>query len=314
MKNIVRQEEEFGKDFGLIHEVVVTGRKVGATKEFWAKLAHNEDLFRSIVSRVIPEGDWLETILDRERKDHQNFFGQEFDLTNFRVTLEKYGAKAISQWQKLGTEPHFLPEATMSRDANFRRWKVKPENWYYEQVAAGKILRRQPDGSLVPDKEAFKLEGITVLIDARLKPHYKDGKQMFENDNLLGPIIEELREKRKIARYEYCPQSSRFGVSADEWEDQIKPALAEFLGVEVPQIRLERAIEANVIPQLYPHMPRENDGATNVWVWYEECFGDASFRFDGGFSEYGGLSSVSFDSAVSHWHTQAVRPLVVLGD
>jgi hypothetical protein len=31
--------EEFGKDHGLIHEAVVTGRKVGAGREFWTKIA-----------------------------------------------------------------------------------------------------------------------------------------------------------------------------------------------------------------------------------------------------------------------------------
>lgn len=51
MPSAVRHEE-FGKDFGLMHEVVVTGRKAGADKEFWSVLAHNEDLFGFIVRSV----------------------------------------------------------------------------------------------------------------------------------------------------------------------------------------------------------------------------------------------------------------------
>ena len=43
---------EFGKDFGLIHEMVVTGRKVGAGPEFYAALAHDEQLFRETVEFV----------------------------------------------------------------------------------------------------------------------------------------------------------------------------------------------------------------------------------------------------------------------
>ncbi|HBM45377.1 MAG: hypothetical protein UT05_C0011G0021 [Parcubacteria group bacterium GW2011_GWF2_38_76] len=54
MGNIVRTNsgkvEEFGKDNGLIHEAVITGRKVGAGREFWSKLAHNEELFKKVVS------------------------------------------------------------------------------------------------------------------------------------------------------------------------------------------------------------------------------------------------------------------------
>jgi len=43
----VRKEESggFGKDYGLIHEAIITGKKVGAGKDFWSALAHNKDLF-----------------------------------------------------------------------------------------------------------------------------------------------------------------------------------------------------------------------------------------------------------------------------
>jgi len=316
-RDIVRQQEEFGKDIGLVHEAVVTGRKIGAGKEFWSKLAHDEELFRQVVLQVRPPqlaGDWLEDILTKERKAHKDFFGQEFDLAGFQVVLEKYGTEAISRWQKLGLNPQYLPTVAMGQDTDFLGWKVKPEDWYCRQVATGKIFRRQPDGQLALDREAFKLEGITVLIDSRLKPQYQNGKQMFQRDNLLGPIIKQLREEGKIAKYMCGSQSSRFGVSADEWENHIKLALAEFLGVEVSQVRLERAIEASVIPQLYPHMPRKGDGETNTWVWYEEYFEGSSLRLHGGKSDYGGLSSVHYSYwAGDRWPHRAFRPLVVLG-
>lgn len=44
---------EFGTDHGLIHEAVVTGRKVGADKEFWSALAHSEELFAKVISFVV---------------------------------------------------------------------------------------------------------------------------------------------------------------------------------------------------------------------------------------------------------------------
>jgi len=44
---------EFGRDHGLVHEAVVTGRKVGAGQEFWGQLAHNEELFRRLVEMVL---------------------------------------------------------------------------------------------------------------------------------------------------------------------------------------------------------------------------------------------------------------------
>lgn len=44
---------EFGKDHGLIHEAVVTGRKVGAGAIFWSRLAHDKKLFRRVVKEVV---------------------------------------------------------------------------------------------------------------------------------------------------------------------------------------------------------------------------------------------------------------------
>ena len=51
-ESMVRPNEDFGRDHGLIHEAVVTGRKVGAGQEFWAKLAHSKSLFRKVVELV----------------------------------------------------------------------------------------------------------------------------------------------------------------------------------------------------------------------------------------------------------------------
>ncbi|OGJ63988.1 hypothetical protein A3E47_02685 [Candidatus Peribacteria bacterium RIFCSPHIGHO2_12_FULL_54_10] len=50
-KDIVRQSD-FGKDLGLVHEMIVTGRKVGAGSDFYAALAHDEGLFRRVMEMV----------------------------------------------------------------------------------------------------------------------------------------------------------------------------------------------------------------------------------------------------------------------
>lgn len=41
---------DFGKDFVLIHEAVITGRKAGMDHDRWTKLAHDLELFKSFVS------------------------------------------------------------------------------------------------------------------------------------------------------------------------------------------------------------------------------------------------------------------------
>ncbi len=253
---------------------------------------------------------WWDDYVKKEEKSLEAFFGKKFDLSIFGKTLRDCGIEQIRHWQNRGFEIHFLPDISMFQADEYRGWRIKPEDWYYQQVAQGKIFL-QIDDELKPVKQV-KLNGQVVLIDTRLKPAYKNGKQMFFQDTLIGGVIIKLREQESIARYDHGDQTSRFGVSAKEWQEQIRPALAREFGVEINKVRLETAVEANVIPQLYPYMPRKDDGTTNTRVWYEECFEDVSNRLFGGNSDYGGLSDVDFYSVGDHWHDRSFRPLVVL--
>ena len=45
----VSQDRDFGKEIGLIHEMIVRGRKAGADRDFYKALAENEDLFKEVV-------------------------------------------------------------------------------------------------------------------------------------------------------------------------------------------------------------------------------------------------------------------------
>lgn len=254
--------------------------------------------------------NWFTKILNAERQSHRDFFGREFNLAEFEKTLQKYGRKQIKAWQRLGLEPHFLPKISMMSGDDYPGWKVKPEEWFYKKQVKGKLFL--DSGGCLEKVLTVELKGITILIDTRLKPAYQDGKQMWEGDNLFGLLIANLRKEQKIAKYEYGPQSSRFGVSANEWQEYVRPALASKLGLEPQQLRLEYAVEANVIPQLYPHMPRKDDGKTNTWVWYEEYFEGRGDRLIGGISDDGGLADVGWDDAGNHWSNGSFRPLAVL--
>lgn len=52
----VEEAADFGRDQGLIHEAVVMGRKVGAGKDFWKTLAHDEALFAKTVAYIARGG------------------------------------------------------------------------------------------------------------------------------------------------------------------------------------------------------------------------------------------------------------------
>jgi len=45
-------DEKFGTELGLMHEVLIMGRKVGADREFWKTLSRGEDMFRRVVELV----------------------------------------------------------------------------------------------------------------------------------------------------------------------------------------------------------------------------------------------------------------------
>ena len=65
---------KFGKELGLIHEMAVTGRKVGADEAFYAKLAHDEALFRQAVQFVMSGGK-IEEVVARTKATVTKTFG-----------------------------------------------------------------------------------------------------------------------------------------------------------------------------------------------------------------------------------------------
>jgi hypothetical protein len=288
--------------------ILTRGDDISRTNDGLQMLIENKALVPE--KQPVNRANWLTKILNAEREHHRNFFGREFDLAEFEKTLRKYGRKKIKVWQNFGLEPHFLPKVSMMTGDDYPGWKVRPEEWFYKKQVEGKLFL--DSGGCLEKVLTVELKGVTVLIDSRLKPAYRDGKQMWEGDNLFGLLIADLRKEGKIAKYEYGPQSSRFGVSSDEWQGHVRPALANRLGLDLQQLRLEYAIEGNVIPQLYPHMPRKDDGKTNTWVWYEEYFEGRDYRLDGGNFGLGGLARVSDGTVGHHWRYRSFRSLEVL--
>ncbi|MBI3627750.1 MAG: hypothetical protein HY220_03355 [Candidatus Sungbacteria bacterium] len=79
-ESMVRPAIEFGKDHGLIHEAVITGRKVGAGEEFWAILAHDEERFREIVALVLPKKPKGTKQSEDETSEWTRFYREVFSL------------------------------------------------------------------------------------------------------------------------------------------------------------------------------------------------------------------------------------------
>jgi hypothetical protein len=83
--------EEFGKELGLVHEVVITGRKVGADKEFWKALAHDQKLFQSIVENVKAYQLAIIRKMVIEWEELYREDGIKVDFSNLRIPEHKQG-------------------------------------------------------------------------------------------------------------------------------------------------------------------------------------------------------------------------------
>ncbi|MDA2936538.1 hypothetical protein MYX06_04950 [Patescibacteria group bacterium AH-259-L05] len=64
MKNMA--DSVFGREVGLMSELIVTGRKVGAGRGFYAALAHNVELFKQVVD-LVNIGPSYDVVVDYRR-------------------------------------------------------------------------------------------------------------------------------------------------------------------------------------------------------------------------------------------------------
>ena len=297
---------------------VPVGDASGMMSDFWGKMGAGSltwKQFAAFLRKENPfEGDsneWFDEIVAKEKATHIAFFGQaiasRFDYSMLEETLKQSGQAEVAKWDGLGLRVGFLPPVEMKQESCYPGWKVKPNDWFYRMIREGKV-----------DKKALYLGdpekgGEVVLFDTRCKPNYNEGKQMWEGDEkFFGPIIEGLRNGGKIAKYEYGPQSSRFGMSAVEAEKYVYPALANSFGFNSEQVMSEGVVQGSYLSQAYSGLPRFKDSQTSTWVWFKESFEGGGFRLCGGFSGGGGRAGVDYYLDSDHWSFISCLPLVVL--
>ncbi len=203
----------------------------------------------------------------------------------------------LAHWAKYNMKPVLLPREEISLARKLNNF-TKLEQWFYDRVQDGKIKPTYPD--LPPTL----LRGCWHLADFTVSADYTDGSQVFVDDP-LAPIIADLRTKKLVGRHNNTPDGSRFAITPDEWQDCVLAHVASKLGVTRAQMRLERAVEFNAIGNLYD----PNRGKFNAWEWFEDRFEDSN-RLYGGYRDYGGLASVSFNWHDNRSSNVAARPLV----
>jgi len=198
----------------------------------------------------------------------------------------------LAKAAKFNLRPIFLPGEEIGRGRPLRNW-VKPNDWFYHQIQDNKIA-----------KDSAYLKRGWYLADFSIGVDYNDGIQVFPDDP-LAPIITRLRQDGKIGKNDKTPIGSRFAIiHKDEWS-LVLAELANNLGLKPEQFRLERAIEFNVIGNLYDN----HRGKFNMWEWFADDFEDARPLY-GGRRAGGGLADVDCGWSGHRDDVIAGRPLV----
>ncbi len=134
MSNTVRPEE-FGKDHGLIHEAVVTGRKVGADREFWATLAHNEEKFHEVVELVLgwrrTEKEWFyfTTTGQSIQEQVKRFLGVHIIIPENDPVCKQHGSAGRRLLIRLGAVPGSVGKSWDDQKVLLGKGEFVPKPW-----------------------------------------------------------------------------------------------------------------------------------------------------------------------------------------
>jgi len=213
-------------------------------------------------------------LIEQESQKLEAFFGRKIDVPPLpaEITPER-----MAEWKEKKLELHYLPDIDMSKEQNLKNW-IKPN---FKNIYE----------SYLP-KDAMKLPGCWVLVDAREKPEYKSGDQNYKDDNnFLGPILEVLRKKGLILQFKH-PQS-RFNISPEELEKpEVVAAIAEVCGLKPEQVSTPRMIEFNVLGNI--RHPEWGKPPSDCGEWFSDKNKAGQRRLVGGYSDDGGLAYVNW--------------------
>ena len=260
----------------------------GVLKDFWRQVDDGSitlEMVKALTEhRVISV---LEILLETTKKKLQKFFRVDLEPMPAEFTEEN-----LAKWAEFNLKPVYLPMEEIGEDRKLKNW-TKPEKWFYQKIGEGKV-----------NADSAKLHQGWYLADFTVGVDYIDGTQVFPDDP-FATIIAKLREEGKIGKYDNTPLGSRFAITNDEWRNVVCPAIAEALGFKSEQVRLERAVEFNVIGNVYD----PNRGRFNMWEWFSDKFEDSGQLY-GGYREHGGLAFVHYYWSSDRDDDIAGRPLV----
>ena len=215
--------------------------------------------------------------IEQEGQKLEAFFGRKIEVPPLP---EEITPERIEQWEKQKLELHYLPPIDMSKEHELTTWKKEPDFGYLTKSDL-------PEGVMI-------LFSGWVLVDAREKPQYDKGNQMYKDDeDFLGSVLEELRD-RGLIEESNNPQS-RFNILLQELEKpEVIAALAAACKLKPEQITIPRLIEFNILGNIYH--PEWGEEPSNCSEWFADKYQAGQFRMRGGDSDSGGLECVRWFS------------------
>lgn len=148
----------------------------------------------------------------------------------------------LKKWEGYNLKPVYFSEEKINKSRRLANW-VRPHQLFYEKIE----IEAMPADALKL-KKGWYLIDVTSGMNATIQSIWD---YALPNDRLVGEVIAGLRRENKIPKSKGIFPNSRFGLTLDEWQKIVLPALAKKLGLNPEQIHLERYIEFNAIGNLY---------------------------------------------------------------
>ena len=185
-----------------------------------------------------------QSIVEQAKVDYVGFFGRQLEISQppqlLISTLASLQANGIHEIEAI-----YFPKASLGRADGYLGWDTKIGSDYYDWLEIGQVTKASPD-----------LFGIWAIVDTSRRPDYAPTKALKvkweANPNAsekrpvydlkphdgLEEIIQLARSKEEIEYRDYwglilsyLPYTSRFGVSIDEQDGVVFPALGEKIGL-----------------------------------------------------------------------------------
>jgi len=226
----------------------------------------------------------------------KKYFGKTAEAIEVPPIPAEITAEQFEFWKNNKFKLHYSPGIEIKKDNEFPGMKERLSDNIYEW------MKKDDKGKSKINIDSAILPKGWILIDERPKPQYDNGNQMYEDD-ILAPVLEDLRKKGLIAGYK--EKGSR-NVSNDEFnKPEVKETFAKALKIKPEQLELPKAVLFNYIGnKSHPEW-----GNTNTWEWFQDEYTSGS-RLNGGDSGNGGLSYADYASSGFRFDSLGFRPSV----